>query len=194
VLKAANVSCNVLMGINAQSQIFVKMFSTSRSTLLGSARTVTDRRDVLSSPPFALSHRSDWFANDLGYQWAENYRDDNTGQWGASDSQGHAPSKVKYGVVTRRETYPLIRDTATAAAVAGQRLTFGGADPPQLVQWSQSLCGLANDLLAGVPITHYSGSGPAGWSANAVWMIGQTIDPATCRVTMTGIDVQGLVS
>jgi hypothetical protein len=62
------------------------------------------------------------------------------------------------------------------------------------VQWSQSLCGLANDLLAGVPITHYSGSGPAGWSANAVWMIGQTIDPATCRVTMTGIDVQGLVS
>lgn len=194
VLRDANVSSNVLLGLNASSQLFVKMFDTTRSTFLGSARTITDKRDILKNPAFALSHRTDWFANDLGYQYAANYRDDGTGQWNSSSSQGHAPSKIKYGVVTRNETYGLIRDSATADAVAGQRLTFGGADPPRIVTWTQSLCGMNFDLLSGIPITHYSGSGSSGWSANAVWILSQVLDPASCTVTFTGVDVQGLVS
>lgn len=195
ILQGANTSCNVFMGVNANSQLIVRMFNNDRATLLGSTRTITARRDILSQPRFILDKKWEWFGNDFAYQYNANYRDDGRGAWDGFDIQGNAPSVVKYGAVTTRRQYPLIgSDDATADAVAGLQLAMAGPDPPIVATWAQSLCGMSFDILTGAPMTCYPGRGTAGWVNNAVFIIGQSLNPNTRKVTFTAIDVEGKVS
>lgn len=193
MLQICNTSCNVWMGVDAQSRIFVNMFNTDRATFLGSARTITDRRDIVK-PGLSITPKYEWFANQLAYQYNENYRQDGRGRWDGFNIQGNAPSIDKYGAVRGTRTYGLINDTATADEVGQQQLTFGGIDPPRIVTWPQSLCGMQNDILSGVPITDFNGMYAPGWVDNAVYIIGQKLTPRNCTVTFTGVDAQALVS
>lgn len=194
ILQGANTSCNVFMGVNANSQLFVKMFNFDRATLLGSTRTITARRDILSQPRFTIVPKWEWFTNDMAYQYAANYRDDNTGLWDGFNITGNAPSVIKYGNVPGSRQYPLIQDTATANAVAGRQMAFCSPDPPRIATWAQSLCGMSFDILSAAPMTCYPGRGAAGWVDNAVFIIGQSLGPKGRKTTFTGVDVNAIVT
>lgn len=195
VIKDINLSSNCFMYINEQRQIAMKMFDTTRASFLGAGqRILSDRRDALGNPAFTMDNKPDWFANDLKYYAIPNYRQDGTGDWNYNNIQGLAPSKATFGDTPGERRYALIRDTATADAVAFQHLNFGGISPPRIVTWAQSLCGMANPLATGARITDYGGSGGQGWVDNAVIVLSRSLDPSTGATTFTGMDVQNRVT
>jgi hypothetical protein len=183
-----------LMGCQSQyQQLKVVMLDRRADTFLADVEPVTDRRDILAQPRFTIRKMREWLCNDFGYQWAANYRADGLGAWNGSDSQGHAPSKIKYGVITKRITYPMVRDDDTADAVAGQQLEFR-AQLRSVATYAQSLCGLKRDVLDGVPVTHYGGRGAGGWTETACWVLAQRVTPKNATVTVDVVDVQDLMS
>lgn len=192
-----NVSCNVFMSVNATNQLFVNMFNTDRVTLLGSTRTISDRRDILASPRPPIVRKKEWFINSMGWQWEENYRQDSTGQWNSSNESSLGPSVANYGRSPGSRTYSLIRDSATADAVAGLQLTFGGTNPPGIITWAQSICGMGFGVLSAAPMAYFGGNGPAGWTYAGpapVYILSQRFTPRTGIVTFTGMDVGAIAT
>ncbi len=186
-------SFNLMFCQSQYQQLKVVMLDRRRDKFIGSSTTINDKRDILSAPKFSIQKKREWLCNDFGYQYAPNYRADNRGSWTAFNSIGNAPSKVKYGVVTKTITYPMVRDEATADTVAGEQLDFRS----QLrvsVTYAQSLCGLKRDVLDGLSITHFGGRGSSGWQDNACWIISQSLNQAACTVNFEAIDVQDLIS
>lgn len=192
-----NISCNVFMSVNATNQLFVNMFNTDRATLLGSTRTISDRRDILASPRPPIVRKKEWFINSMGWQWEENYRQDSTGQWNSFNENSLGPSIASYGQSPGSRTYSLIRDSATANAIAGLQLTFGGTNPPGIITWAQSICGMGFGVLSAAPIAYFGGNGPAGWTyvgPAPVYILSQRFTPRTGIVTFTGMDVGAIAT
>jgi hypothetical protein len=186
-------SFNLMFCQSQYQQLKVVMLDRRRDRFIGGSTTVEDRRDILASPNFSIEKKREWLCNDLGYQYAPNYRNDNTGSWNSFNSIGDAPSKVKYGTITKTITYPMVRDQDTADAVADQQLDFR-SQLRLVATYSQSLCGLKRDVLDGLSITHFGGRGLNGWQENACWITSQKINQPSCSVTFEAIDVQDLIS
>jgi len=186
-------SFNLMFCQSQYQQLKVVMLDRRREKFIGSSTTINDRRDILAEPRFSIQKKRDWLCNDFGYQYAPNYRNDNTGSWNGFNIIGNAPSKVKYGVITKSITYPMVRDEATADTIAGQQLDFR-SQVRLSATYAQSLCGLKRDVLDGLSITHFNGRGSNGWQDNACWIISQRINQPNCSVTFEAIDVQDLIS
>lgn len=190
----ANVSCNVSLGLSKNNQLFVKMLDLDRGNFINSRPILTDRKNILSSPRFDIAKNRDWFCNQLLASYSANYRDDGLGEWSASTEQGHAPSHIQYGgEVLYEDFYGLTRDQSTAETIAQQRLFFM-AEVPRMVTWAETLCGLKQDILDGVPLTHYGGIGTTGYVDRALWIVKQVIDPSVSKVITTAVDVENLLT
>lgn len=189
-----NVCCNVSMGWNRYSQLFVRMLNRDRSAFLGTSRTAHWRRDMLKDPARVTTKKRDWLTNVMRVQWAPNHR---TSAWDGSDVLADSASQTRYGQEipnpARVRQYPFIRDEDTALAVAQQQLDFMATAPREFT-WAESLCGLRDDLLDGVPVTCYSGPGAAGYVDRAMWITSIALDPRQKRVIKTGFDVDDLLS
>jgi hypothetical protein len=55
------------------------------------------------------------------------------------------------------------------------------------------LCGLEDDLLMGIPISHFNGYGKDGWRDHAVWVLSKVFDPSTMTCTFTALDIEGMI-
>lgn len=189
------ISGNFLRGLRHNGQIFVGMFDRDRTRFLSGRTTITDRTHILSGVRPAPQAQTDWLCNDYSYRYARNYRGDSSGDYMASGQQGDAESKILNGVVTRNEAFPMVRDDATANAVATQRFALR-TEVPQIWTWLEPINGLAHNVLDGIAMTLYSGSGvgATGFVERGIWPLSQTIDPATCTVRFTGLDVERLLT
>lgn len=193
VLADFSVSGYFQRGMRNNNQLFVKMLDIDRTRFYADAPPISDRINILGSPRFEATPQPDWLCNDLGYQYAANYRNDSRGDWNGHNNQGNAGSVVNNGVATRNETYPMVADTATADTVAALRLAFL-AQVPQIWTWSESLCGLKHDILSGVAVNHYNGTGIGGFVNHGLLVYKQTVDTKEDRVTFEAIDVERLLT
>jgi hypothetical protein len=192
VIAQFNVQCNVSLGWNQYSQLFVKMLDRDRDTFIAGRRTISDRRDILRDPPFEAPFDRAMLANNTRYDYRQNY---NTGAWDAIHQLGSGPSFTKYNqsLFGEVEAYTLIRDDLTAGVVNQQRLdvrAFSRRTPT----WGEGLCGLQRDVLDGWPLTHFGGEGTAGYVDAAIWIRSVTIDPKTCRTLFTAMAVERLMA
>lgn len=185
------VSGNFLRSMHGNNQLFVRMLDRDRARFMAGHKEITDRIHIIGDKVEPVA-QIDWLFNDYEYRYAANYRDDSLGDWNGHNIIGNSPSQDDNGVVSRTDVFPMVVDQATADAVAGQRLDFCSSTP---MLWSipQSLCGLSVEVLDGVPVTHYEGTGASGFHQQALWVMKQTIDPATCMVTADAVDVQRLL-
>lgn len=188
VISDMNVCSNVFLGWNKYSQLFVTMLNRNRAEFLGNRRPTHWRRDSLTDPARVTTKKRDWRVNILTGQWGMNYR---SGNWESTASVNDVASELR-GRDERSEAYPMVQDDDTAAAVMQQRLDFMAAAPREYT-WGESLCGLRNDVLDGIPVTDYNGDGPSGYINRAMLITGQTIDTKANRVTFTAFDVDDLM-
>ncbi len=153
----------------------------------------TARIHILADPATEPVAKDEWLFNDYSYQFAENYRDDSTGQWQDFGQQGNAPSVVLNGIRTRKEVFPMIREQDTADAVAGQRQDLA-ADVPMVWTIPMSLCGLSIDVLDGILISTYEGDGASGFVEQGFWVLSQTTDTEAGKCILTAMDVERLLT
>ncbi len=175
------------------NQLTVAMIDRRRTEFLGGRSTLTDRREILSTPRFAATQLKEWLCNDLTYRYAQNYRNDGRGDWNFSSSHGNAPSRLQYGMKAKTDLYPFVRDRDTADTVAQQRIDVFST-LRQAWTFGEPLNGLMHDVLDGVPVTHYNGRGPAGFVDQALFVIKQTHEPRNAHLTYVGIDVDDLLA
>lgn len=190
LLSDANLSCNVSLGLDQYSRLFVRMLDRRRANFLGTQKAVNWRTDHLKNPPRVTARKREWLANQMVLAWNLNY---GTNVWDGNDILRNNASalRVQDEIVVGR-SYTMIADDATARVVAQQQLDFM-ATLPQVYTWAESLCGLSREMLTGVPVTDYTGSGPQGFVNRAMWIIKQVVDAKGNTVTTDAIDVDYLL-
>ena len=193
-----NFSGGCLLAQDDFGRLLVKVLDTRRTNFLtgrytGTAhRTLRDKVDIL--PGMRIDAKPDWQVNRLTYQYARNnftgsYERD-AGGGGNTVFIEDATSQTRGGVIRKTVEFPYLRDDATADAVANYYLQLF-KDLPRVVTYTRrGLCGLEDDVLDGVPITHFNGYGAAGWVNHAVWIIGKTFNPKTLTCSFTALDVE----
>lgn len=151
--------------------------------------------DIL--PGFKLVPKPEWQVNRLYYQYARNYMQGvfERGEGGG----GVAPledetAQERDGVITKTLSLDYIRDDATAQDVAARYLELFKVQPTVVQYTRRGLCGLEDDVLDGVPITHWNGDGPNGWQDHAVLILSKTFDWLRGQCSFTALDVERLVS
>lgn len=197
-----NRSGGCLLAQDDYGRLKVQVLNTSRGQFLlnpntGSThRTLRDKVDIL--PGFRVEARPDWQVNQLAYQYAENYHE---GKWdrgfgggGNTSPAEDTASQLLYGIITKTMQFPMVRDDATATAVANYYLALLAELPRVAVYTRCGLCGLEDDLLFGVPITHYNGYGANGWQDHAVWVTRKSFNPKTMTCDFQALDVEHLLT
>lgn len=177
---------NTMLGFNQYSQLFVRMLDRNLTSFLGGRRTIDWRTDILKDPARTSVPKRDWLTNIIIAQYAQDYT---SGNYTTMIRQRNPADTA----ITRQ--YPMLRDPTTVQVVADQQLDFI-TTPPKVYTWSESLCGLRNDVLDGVEVLDYAGpdtNGLAKPSKRLIWIFKQTIDPKTSRVTFSGYDVTSLI-
>lgn len=197
-----NVSGACSLAQNDYGQLGIGKLSTSRTTVLADPwtavahRTLKDKIDFL--PGMSIQPKPDWQINTVGYEYAENYSNSTFGrQFGSGGASATSvqdkPSQLKYGILEKMFTFKFIRDDATATVAAEHYLALF-KNPPKVVTYRRrGLCGLEDDLLMGVPITHFNGYGKGGWRDHAVWILSKVFDPSTMTCTFEALDIEGLI-
>lgn len=198
IIQRFNFSGGCLLAQDDYGQLFVKVLDVRRAPFLldrfsaETHRTLVDKRDFLLG--FRIEAKPDWQVNRLTYQYAKNnytgsYERD-AGGGGNTVFVEDTTSQTRDGVFKKTVEFPYLRDDATADAVANYYLQLF-KDLPRVVTYTRrGLCGLEDDLLQGVPITHFNGYGSSGWVDHAVWIIGKTFDPKRMVCTFTALDVE----
>lgn len=153
-----------------RSEFFKKLDDTTHPTLI-------DRFDIL--PGFHVDPRPDWQVNVLTLQYGKNeytgaYDRDGTG--GAAPIQ-HAASRTLHGDLPLTREYRYVADDATAAAVGAAFVALFGYLPYVASYARPRTCALEDDVLQGVPLTHYNGFGPNGFQNYGVWPFERTFHP-----------------
>ncbi len=189
VTKTFNFCGGCLEGQDAYGRLRVQVLNPSRTAFLDGHRTLRDKVDFL--PGFTVQAKPDWQCNSWRSQYAQNYH---TGLWDLGFAPVEdAPSIARDGFLAKTVQYPFIRDTATQVALDAYYLALF-KDMPHVAAYSRrGLCGLEDDVLAGVPITHYNGYGASGWVHHAVWVLSQTFNPKTMSCAFTALDVEAQV-
>lgn len=198
IVANCNLSWGCLLAQDDYQRLTVKVFDTRRANFLtgrytGTAhRTLDGKRDIL--PGFRIDAKPDWQVNKLTYQYAKNnytgsYERD-AGGGGNTVFVEDVTSQERDGVIKKTVEFAYVRDDATADAVAAYYLSLF-KDLPRVVTYTRrGLCGLEDDLLDGVPITHWNGYGANGWVDHSVWIIGKTFDPKRMACTFTALDAE----
>ncbi len=173
-------------------QLRVGVLDRRRLAFLNGHRTLRDTVDIL--PGFTVVPKPEWQVNQLAYQYAPNYHtgknDRGFGGGGSASPLNDVASQTKYGVIKKPIDFPYVRDDVTALGIAECYLALL-ANMPNVAQYRRrGLCGLEDDLLQGVPITHYNGYGANGWQDHAVWVIAKTFDPKTMHCSFVALDVE----
>lgn len=188
VIAQFNLCCNVMLGLNQFSQLFVRMLNPVRSEFV-TDRTVRWQTDTLSGDDRGPKPKREWLVNVISGSWDKNY---NHGAFEAKGSKQNDTSRGRYEDVTVARAYPMINDSATANDVMQRQVDFG-ANIPRIYTWSEGFCGLRHEMLECIQVRDYVGPGASGYVDRAMWIIKQTIDPMTNRVTTSAIDVEGLL-
>lgn len=179
-------------------RLIVKVLDTRRENFLTNRytgeqhRTLRDKVDIL--PGMRIDAKPDWQTNKITYQYAyHGYRgayERDAGGGGNSVFVEDTTSQDRDGVITKTVEFPFLADDLTAEAVATYYLDLF-KDLPRVVTYTRrGLCGLEDDLLDGVPMTHFNGYGVNGWRDHAIWIIGKTFDPKRLVCTFQALDVE----
>lgn len=189
-IQDANICTNSLLGLNQYSQLFIRMLPLRRSEFFSFQAPNRNVRmtHILKDNAPITSPRRDWLANNLTYQFKQDYV---SGRWLGSDRVFDTSSIDAYGDQPIKRQYALVQDAATARTIAQQHVRVS-KDPPSVFTWSMPLCGLWNGVLDPVAITHYSGRGSAGYINRAMWILKQDIEQKSARVNFTALDVERL--
>ncbi len=193
-----NFSGGCLLAQDDYGRLIVKVLDTRRTNFLTGRysttehRTLRDKVDIL--PGFTVDAKPDWQVNKLTYQYAKN---NYTGEYERDAGGGgntvyveDTTSQDRDGVIKKTVEFPYVADDATADGVASYYLQLFKDLPRVATYTRRGLCGLEDDLLDGVPITHFNGYGASGWVDHAVWVIGKTFDPKRMVCTFTALDVE----
>ncbi len=198
IIARFNFSGGCLLAQDDFQRLIVRVLDTRRTEFLTGRftttphRTLRDKVDIL--PGFTIDAKPEWQCNHLTYQYAHNeysgaYERGASGG-GNEVSVGDVTSQGRDGVIKKTVEFPYVADDATADTVANYYLQLF-KDLPRVVTYARrGLCSLEDDLLDGVPITHFNGYGASGWSNHAVWIIGKTFDPKRMFCTFTALDVE----
>ncbi len=198
IVATCNLSWGCLLAQDDYQRLTVKVLDTRRANFIanrytGTAhRTLDGKRDIL--PGFRIDAKPDWQVNQLTYQYAKNnytgsYERD-AGGGGNTVFVEDVTSQARDGVIKKTVEFAYVRDDATADAVAAYYLSLF-KDLPRVVTYTRrGLCGLEDDLLDGVPVSHWNGYGANGWVDHSVWIIGKTFDPKRMACTFTALDVE----
>lgn len=199
VIQNFNASVGCELGQDDFGRLFVKLLNPSRSAFLTNRdtlhRILRDKVDFL--PGFRIEAKPDWQVNRLFYQYAQNYY---LSQYERGEGAGgiapveYTAGQATDGIITKTFQLPYVRDDGTALAVAEYYVALFGPLPRVVSYARRGLCGLEDDVLDGVPITHYNGYGATGWEDHAVWILTKTFDPKRMVASFTALDVDGLVS
>ncbi len=201
IIARCNQSWGCLLAQDDYQRLIVKVLDTRRTTFLtgryatAAHRTLDGKRDIL--PGLTVQAKPDWQVNRLTYQYAKNnftgsYERD-AGGGGTTVFVEDATSQTRDGVIKKTVELAYVRDDATAASVASYYLNLFKDLPRVATYTRRGLCGLEDDVLDGVPITHWNGYGSAGWVDHSVWILGKTFDPKTLTCTFTALDVERLI-
>lgn len=195
VVQSLNHCGGCLLGQDDYGRLFVKLLDYRRTHFIDGHRTLRDKVDFL--PGFSVESKPDWQANRVAYVYGRNYAN---GSYERGEGGGVAPLEdTAYqardgGVIQKTLTFDLLRDDNTALVVASRYLNLFKA-LPRIVRYSRrGLCGLEDDILDGVPITHYNGYGANGWANHAVWILSKTFDPTRLYCSFTALDVERLMT
>jgi hypothetical protein len=196
-----NLSGGCVLAQDDYGRLFVKVLDTRRSYFLQNAeaethRTLRDKVDIL--PGFHLEPKPDWQVNSLTYQYGWN---DYTGKYERGAGGGGSAARVqdsasitRDGEIKKTFALPYVAHDATAEAVANYYLSLF-KDLPFVAHYTRrGLCGLEDDVLDGLPITHYNGRGTSGWEDHAVWILSKTFDAKRMVCSFTALDVEALLS
>ena len=195
VIAQLNLSGACMLAQDDYGRLFVRALDRRRTLFVNGHRTLRDKVDFL--PGFRIEPKPEWQVNRLFSQYARNYTQGvyERGEGGGGvtpleDTDGQA----RDGVITRTIQIPCVRDDISATAIAYYYVsTF--AQLPRVVSYARrGLCGLEDDILDGVPITHYNGYGADGWEDHAVWILSKTFDAKRMYCSFTALDVEHLMT
>lgn len=181
-ITTANICGGCQFANDDYGRYFVKVLDRRRSEFFkqpdGSTHpTLRDRFDIL--PGFSVTPRPEWQVNLLYMQYGKN---DVTGAFDRDDKGGSAPiqhiaSRALHGDLRLTRAYPYLADDASASAVGTAFVAMFGWLPYVANYKRRGLCALQDDVLQGVPITHYNGFGPNGFVDFGVWPFSRTFYP-----------------
>jgi hypothetical protein len=194
VIANFNLSGACLLGQDDYQRLFIEVIDTRRTQFLNGHRTLKDKIDFIG--PFVVTGRPDWQANWIAYQYARNYytNTDERGEGGG----GIAPvqdtdSQDRDGVLKKTLQLAYVRDDATALNVANYYLALLKDLPRVATYTRRGPCGMEDDVLQGVPITHYNAYGDNGAVDRAFLTLSKKVNKYGIA-TFQALDVEGLMS
>jgi len=201
VIADFNVSGGCLLAQNDFGQLRIGRLTRDRQDFFKNMytgnihRTLRDKPDIL--PGFWVEPKPDWQANQIDYSYAENYHTNVFerlyGGLGPTTPMQDTASQTIFGVLKKAFQFRRLRDDATANAVAKYLLDLLKHTPMVAHYKRRGLCGLEDDVLEGVPMTHYNGRGQGGWTNQALWVVSKTYDPPTRTCEFLALDVEEFV-
>lgn len=206
IIQEFNFSGGCRLAQDDFGRLFCQVLDRRRATFLATPsgethRVLRDKVDIL--PGFHLVPKPEWQCNYLGYQYAKNYY---TNQFERQFGGGGDVSPIEdeasqlvvgngdrtKGRLKKNADFLFAGDDATALDV-GQYYVDLFSRLPMLAQYTRrGLCGLEDDVLAGVPIKHFNDYMPAG-TEHAFW-VGSKNFTKTMTTDFEALDVEHVLS
>lgn len=195
-IASCNLSWGCIMAQDQYQRLFIKVLDRRRTEFFDGHAPLRDKVDIL--PGLRIVPKPEWQANYIRYQYGKNTY---TGRYERGEDGSAAPTKVeeptsqqRHGVIKKTYAFPFVHDDVTANDVANNLLSLF-ASMPHVVQYARrGLCGLNDDLLMGVPITHYNGLGAGGWVEHGCWILSQVFQPRGMYCEFEALSVDALLT
>lgn len=206
-----NVSNDCQCGFNRNSQLFVTIFDDDIA-VLNAARTYVDLRDILS---FDLQTLTDQVENTVVYNYSRRYAPlpYNVNQnasvptppataWDHLEVEEADAEAIAHMAgddptpgagVRRGATVDLwgVRSATVAKDIMLRRLLML-AEPPMRATLQVGIRGLGDEIGDVIKVTHFGGSGPAGWDGRPCLVQRMTVNPGAFVVRFEAFDVERL--